>query len=154
VLLASSAKQEIRVRSGRDDKGNGRYGPQLRSRDWQNADLSTALRSGRDDKGEGRYGPQQTFRDRQTQISPLRFAPVEMTKGWVVMARSCGLGIGKTQISPLRFAPVEIVVARIRSCGNRTCRSVGSVAALWEVCDIPHLAKNWLDVGYQHWWWK
>jgi hypothetical protein len=65
VLLASSAKQEIRVRSGRDDKGKGRYGPQLRSRDWQNADLSTALRSGRDDKGVGRYGPQQRSRDWQ-----------------------------------------------------------------------------------------
>jgi hypothetical protein len=29
------------------------------------ADLSTALRSGRDDKGEGRYGPQQRSRDGQ-----------------------------------------------------------------------------------------
>jgi hypothetical protein len=99
VLLASSAKQEIRVRSGRDDKG------------------------------KGRYGPQQTFRDRQTQISPLRFAPVEMTKGWVVMARSCGLGIGKTQISPLRFAPVEmtkgwVVMARNRGLGIDKRRSL------------------------------
>jgi hypothetical protein len=29
-------------------------------------DLSTALRSGRDDKGEGRYGPHQRSREEQT----------------------------------------------------------------------------------------
>jgi hypothetical protein len=40
--------------SGRDDKGEGRYGPWLRSGDGQTADLSTTLRSGQDDKGEGR----------------------------------------------------------------------------------------------------
>jgi hypothetical protein len=51
---------------------------------------STALRFGRDDKGEGGYGPQQRTTDEKPQISPLRFAPVEMTKGRAVMARSSG----------------------------------------------------------------
>ena len=37
------------LRSGRDDKGEGRYGPQQRSRDGQTAGPSTTLRSGRDD---------------------------------------------------------------------------------------------------------
>jgi hypothetical protein len=46
------------------------------------------------------------------QISPLRCAPVEMTKGRVVMARSGGLGMGKLQISPLRCAPVEMTKGR------------------------------------------
>jgi hypothetical protein len=40
------------LRFGRDDKVEGRYGPQQRSRDGQTAGPSTALRSGRDDKGE------------------------------------------------------------------------------------------------------
>ena len=58
------------------------------------ADFSTSLRSGRDDKlgGWGRA---------QTRVSPLRFAPVEMTS-------FRGVGWGETQISPLRFAPVEM----------------------------------------------
>ena len=56
--------------------------------DGQTADLSTALRSGRDDEGEARYGPQLGFRDGQPQISLLRYAPVEMTKGRLVMVRS------------------------------------------------------------------
>src|ERR1700679_4213102 len=56
------------------------------------------------------------------QISPLRYAPVEMTKGRVVMARSRGLGMDKPQISPLRYAPVEmtkgrVVMARSRGLG-------------------------------------
>ena len=46
------------------------------------------------------------------------------------MAPSRRLAMGKTQVPPLRFAQGEIVVPRSRSCGNRTCRSVGSVAAL------------------------
>jgi hypothetical protein len=46
------------------------------------------------------------------QISPLRYAPVEMTKGRVVMARSRGLGMDKPQISPLRYAPVEMTKGR------------------------------------------
>src|ERR1700689_1646187 len=54
------------LRSGRDDKGKGRYGPQQRPRYGQTADLSPALRSGRDDKGKGRYGPQQRSRYGQT----------------------------------------------------------------------------------------
>ena len=43
------------------------------------------------------------------QISPLRCAPVEMTKGRVAMARSRGLGMGKPQVPPLRSPgfPVE-----------------------------------------------
>jgi hypothetical protein len=68
------------------------------------------------------------------------------------MARSRRLAMGKTQVPPLRFAQVETVVPRSRSCGNRTCRSIGSPRRWWEICYIPHLAKNWLDVGYQHWW--
>src|SRR5580692_1949090 len=59
----------------------------------ENTDLSTTLRSGRDDKGEGRAscncscgtGPCRKHiskrRRLKTQISPLRCAPVEMTKG-------------------------------------------------------------------------
>ena len=56
------------------------------------------------------------------QISPLRYAPVEMTKGRIVIARSRGLGMSKPQISPLRYATVEMtkgraVVARSRCLG-------------------------------------
>jgi hypothetical protein len=40
------------LRSGRDDKGWGRCGPQLSARNGRTADLSTPLRSGRDDNGE------------------------------------------------------------------------------------------------------
>jgi hypothetical protein len=59
---------------------------------------------------------------RGPQISPLRFAPVEMTKGRVVVARKRGLGMSKLQIFPLRFASVEmtegrVVVARKRGLG-------------------------------------
>src|ERR1700677_3852948 len=44
-----------------------------------------------------------------TEISPLRFASVEMTKGRVVMDRSKGLGDGEPQVPPLRSPvfPVE-----------------------------------------------
>ena len=68
-------------------------------------DLSTSLRSGRDDKGVadveiGLGG------GAEPQISPLRYASVEMTKG-------CGRGDwfgggAEPQISPLRYAPVEM----------------------------------------------
>ena len=67
--VASSAKQEIRVRSsGRDDKGEGGASGECggrteavfiavekhsQGRTADTADLSTTLRSGRDDKGEG-----------------------------------------------------------------------------------------------------
>src|ERR1700722_7738917 len=60
------------------------------------ADLSTSLRFGRDDKGEGRYGPWLRSGDGKPQISPLRCASVEMTKGRVVMVRGGGLVMGKT----------------------------------------------------------
>ena len=43
---------------------------------------------------------------REPQISPLRFASVEMTKGRGVMARSGGQGKREPQVPPLRFAPV------------------------------------------------
>jgi hypothetical protein len=56
-----------------------------------------------------------------TEISPLRFAPVEMTKGratlpWESGFRRCrktfpGRG-ANTEISPLRFAPVEMTKVR------------------------------------------
>jgi hypothetical protein len=53
---------------------------------------------------------------RKPQISPLRFAPVEMTKARAVVARDSGCGKGKPQISPLRFAPVEMTKDRA-GCG-------------------------------------
>jgi hypothetical protein len=56
----------------------------------QTADLSTPLRSGRDDKGEARCDPRQRSRESRPQISPLRCAPVEMTKGRLVVVRGCG----------------------------------------------------------------
>ena len=52
--------------------------------------LLTALRSGRDDKGWRGYGPRQRSEKKRPQISPLRCAPVEMTKGGEVMARGSG----------------------------------------------------------------
>src|ERR1700678_4648724 len=53
AALSSAAWQEIRVRSGRDDKVEG--SASIESSDWDggNADPSTTLRSGRDDKGRG-----------------------------------------------------------------------------------------------------
>jgi hypothetical protein len=56
-VMGRTADLSAALRSGRDDKGEGGYGPQLRSRDGRTADLSSALRSGRDDKGEGRLWP-------------------------------------------------------------------------------------------------
>src|ERR1700722_20381539 len=53
------------------------------------------------------------------QISPLRYAPVEMTKGRVVMARSRGPGMDKPQISPLRYAPVEMTKGRVVMARSR-----------------------------------
>jgi hypothetical protein len=59
----------------------------LSKKEHPHRDLSTALRSGRDDKGEGGYGPEPRSGEQKLQISPLRFAPVEMTKGRAVVAR-------------------------------------------------------------------
>jgi hypothetical protein len=68
------------------------------------ADLSTALRSGRDDKEEGGYFPEQwrigwtelgVATPQQPQISPLRFAPVGMTKGRAVIFRNSGESDGQ-----------------------------------------------------------
>src|SRR6202020_1171091 len=102
----------------------------------ENADLSTPLRSGRDDKGEGRAscncscgtGPCRKHiskkRPLKTQISPLRCAPVEMTKGRAALPatvvavqdpsrkHSSKRRPLKTQISPLRCAPVEMTKGR------------------------------------------
>src|SRR6202020_643411 len=116
----------------------------------ENADLSTTLRSGRDDKGEGRAscncscgtGPCGKHiskkRSLKTQISPIRCAPVEMTKGRatlpatvVAVQEPFFIALGglkahdssgrKTlprkgpltpQISPLRCAPVEMTKGR------------------------------------------
>jgi hypothetical protein len=55
----------------------------------------------------------------EPQISPLRYAPVEMTKVGVVMARSRGLAIEKPQISPLRYAPVEMTKVRVVMARSR-----------------------------------
>jgi hypothetical protein len=52
----------------------------------ETADLSTTLRSGRDDKGEAGDGPERRLGEQKPQISPLRFAPVEMTKGGMVLS--------------------------------------------------------------------
>jgi hypothetical protein len=43
-------------------------------------------------------------RGREPQISPLRYASVEMTKGRVVTARSRGLEMGRPQVPPLHYA--------------------------------------------------
>jgi hypothetical protein len=55
------------------------------------------------------------FSTERTRIS--YFAPVEMTKGRVVVARR-GLGKGP-QISPLRFAPVEMTKGRVVMARSR-----------------------------------
>jgi hypothetical protein len=55
------------------------------------------------------------------QISPLRCAPVEMTKGRAVMVRGSGSEKGQPQISPLRYAPVEMTKGRavmVRGSGS------------------------------------
>jgi hypothetical protein len=49
-------------------------------------DLSTTLRSGRDDKGQDCCGMDRSSGEQKPQISPLRCAPVEMTKGRTVRA--------------------------------------------------------------------
>src|SRR6202522_431545 len=77
------------------------------------ADLSTSLRFGRDDKGEGRYGPWLRSGDGKPQISPLRCASVEMTKGRVVMVRGGGLVMGKTADLSTRCASVEMTKGRV-----------------------------------------
>jgi hypothetical protein len=46
-------------------------------------------------------------REKKLRISPLRFAPVEMTKGRVVMVRGRGLGLEKAQVPPLRCASAQ-----------------------------------------------
>ena len=58
------------LRFGRDDKVEGRYGPQQRSRDGQTAGPSTALRFGRDDKGDSGDGPVQKVKAK-VEIYPL-----------------------------------------------------------------------------------
>ena len=83
------------------------------------ADLSTALRFGRDDKGEGGYGPKHRSGERLPQISPLRYASVEMTKGSTALSTlSKNIpreGPLKPQISPLRSfgAPIEMTKGRV-----------------------------------------
>src|SRR5580698_8139749 len=74
------------------------------------ADVSTGLRSGRDDKRWGGGGPGLWFGKWQPQISPLRCAPVEMTKGRVVVVRVFGLENGSR--GSLRCAPVEMTKGR------------------------------------------
>src|ERR1700722_1098326 len=125
------------------------------------ADLSTSLRSGRDDKGWGGYGPRQQSWESTPQISPLRCAPVEMTKGGAVMVRGSSHGKAHRrslhslrsgrddkgwggygprqqswestpQISPLRCAPVEMtkggaVMGRGSSHGKIHRRSLPSL---------------------------
>ena len=55
--------------------------------------------------------PGETFprKSLHTEISPLRYASVEMTKGRVVMARSRRQRT-ETQVPPLRFAPVGMTI--------------------------------------------
>jgi hypothetical protein len=48
-----------------------------------------------------------------TEISPLRCASVEMTKGRVVMTRSSGLAMEETAVAPLRCASVEMTKGRV-----------------------------------------
>ena len=43
--------------------------------------LSTTLRSGRDAKGEGRHGPEHRSRERQTAVSPLPAVEMTKRKG-------------------------------------------------------------------------
>jgi hypothetical protein len=50
----------------------------------------------------------------EPQISPLRYAPVEMTKVRVVMARSRGLAIEKPQVPLLRYATPPVGMTKVR----------------------------------------
>src|ERR1700722_9142004 len=101
-----------------------------------NADLSTPLRSGRDDKGEGgascnsRCGTGPAFHRLDfsgtrkapltPQISPLRCAPVEMTKGTAalpaaVVAEQDPLFIALTSPAPERTADPADLSTPLRS---------------------------------------
>ena len=60
--------------------------------------------------------------EKKPQISPLRCASVEMTKGRVVMVRGRGLGIEKAQVPPLRCAPVQHLVSLEAPPSRLSCR--------------------------------
>src|ERR1700722_18519951 len=81
LMMQRNADLSTALRFGRDDKGEVCRFPLDRLMMERNADLSTALRFGRDDKGEVCRFPQHRLLGREPQISPLRFASVEMTKG-------------------------------------------------------------------------
>src|ERR1700677_4390704 len=102
-------------------------------REHPHRDLSTALRSGRDDKGKGGASGKsscwtETPHEREsihTEISPLRYAPVEMTKGKVALPGRAVAGLKHpmsesihTEISPLRCAPVEMTKGKVALPGR------------------------------------
>src|SRR5580692_9277922 len=81
------------LRSGRDDKGEDGCSPQLRL--WGRTDRrclhSGTLRS-RGERGGRLWSAAAVIWKNRPQISPLRYAPVEMTKGRTGVVRSCGYG--------------------------------------------------------------
>jgi hypothetical protein len=118
-MMERNADLSTALRFGRDDKGWGCRFPLDRLMMERNADLSTALRFGRDDKGEVCRFPQHRLLGREPQISPLRFASVEMTKGrFVAFLNIDCWGRTADPSTALRFGRDDKgrVVAFFRSC--------------------------------------
>jgi hypothetical protein len=119
AAMSSAAWQEIRVRSGRDDKVEG--GVYLCF-------------------GYGGWGERQVFRDAPLavafgrgalQVPPLRYAPVGMTRwrvaftsasvtwdgercgSFAILPRAVAFGRGAQQVPPLRYAPVGMTRWRV-----------------------------------------
>jgi hypothetical protein len=107
AVLSRAAWQEIRVRFGRDDKGEGGAFRQHWLVDGRTADPSAALRFGRDDKGEGGAFRQHWLVDGRTAgpSASLRFGRDDKGEGgafrqhWLVEGRtadpSASLGMTK-----------------------------------------------------------
>jgi hypothetical protein len=102
AALSNAAWQEIRVRFGRDDTGDGG----VLSGDWfVDAGNSRSLRFGRDDNSvwvlrfdtENSGGPRGAL-----QIPPLRYASVGMTKVGAVRPFGFAAREGEQQVPPLR----------------------------------------------------
>ena len=77
--LSSAAWQEIRVRFGRDDKGEGGASNQDLLVDEWTADPSTPLRSCQDDKGWAALPFRFDAANDEQQVPPRRFATAGMT---------------------------------------------------------------------------
>src|ERR1700678_875458 len=106
VMGKYTADLSTSLRSGRDDKG-GAVMVRGSSHGETHRRSLTSMRSGRDDKGWGGYGPRQQSWGNTPQISPLRCAPVEMTKGGRLWSAAAVMGKHTADLS-LRCAPVEM----------------------------------------------